>query len=265
MPVLNPPLLEKKITMVEQAITIVQPEHQQNEIGVSVVIPAYNEEKRIGCTLEQIHSYLASRPDTFEIIVVDDGSSDGTEFLVRRLARELGNICLVAYTPNRGKGYAVKRGVLASSGRFVLISDADLSTPINESEKLLAACRGTVDVAFGSRALPGSKIEVRQSIGRRVMGRMFNLMVRVLAVPGVKDTQCGFKCLKGDIARKLFTEQVTERFAFDVELLGRAKKGGRQIEEIPVRWLNMGSSTVRPLSDAYDMFLSLLRIRRLLK
>lgn len=258
-------LIGKNITMVEQAITTVQPGRQHDEVYISIVIPAYNEEKRIGCTLEQVHAYFTFCGDAFEIIVVDDGSNDGTEFLARRLARELGNIYLVSYAPNHGKGYAVKQGVLASHGRFVLITDADLSTPIDESEKLLTVCRGSADVAFGSRALPGSKIEVNQSMARRIMGRVFNLMVRVLAVPDVKDTQCGFKCLKGDIARELFAEQVTERFAFDVELLARAKKTGRDIAEVPIRWLNMGSSTVRPLTDAYDMFRNLIKIRRLLK
>ncbi len=231
---------------------------------ISVVIPAYNEEKRIGATIERIHRYLSSNYPSYEILVVDDGSTDSTEELVDELASKLGNITLIAYRPNRGKGCAVKRGVLASSGRFVLVSDADLSAPIEEADKLLRLCRGKVDIAFGSRALPESRVEIEQNLMRRVMGRTFNFLVRALALPGVRDTQCGFKCFKGDVARDLFSKQVTEGFAFDVELLARAVQQGYRIQEVPIRWLNVASSTVRPFRDSLKMLRDLLRVKRLL-
>mgnify|MGYP005839984897 CR=1 FL=1 len=236
--------------------------HGENYI--SVVIPAYNEEKRIGGTIERIHFYLSSRELQFEILVVDDGSADSTPALVSELARELENIVLISYRPNRGKGCAVKTGVLASRGRFVLVSDADLSTPIEEADKLLELCKGRIDVAFGSRALPDSRVEIEQGLLRRIMGRIFNLLVRTLALPGVRDTQCGFKCFKGEVARDLFSKQVTEGFAFDVELLARAVQQGYRIQEVPIHWLNVASSTVRPFRDSLKMLRDLLRVKRLL-
>lgn len=231
---------------------------------LSIVIPAYNEEKRIGKTIERVHSYLSSKGYSFEILVVDDGSTDGTESLVRKLSEQLENIALISYRPNRGKGHAVKKGVLASKGKFVLISDADLSTPIEEADKLLALCEGQVDIAFGSRALPDSRVEIEQGFIRRIMGRTFNLLVRALALPGVRDSQCGFKCLKGEAARDLFSMQVTDGFAFDVELLARAVKQGYRIQEVPIRWLNVASSTVHPFRDAITMLRDLLKVKRLL-
>ncbi|MCL4498701.1 MAG: glycosyltransferase family 2 protein [Chloroflexi bacterium] len=232
---------------------------------VSVVIPAYNEEHRIGSTLKRIHKYLTSQGLSFEIIVVSDGSTDGTEFLVARLSRELRGLALLHYKLNRGKGYAVKQGVLAASGRFIVVTDADLSTPIEESVKLLSSCERGVDIAFGSRALPGSEITVSQSFIRRVMGRGFNLIVQALALPGVKDTQCGFKCLGAAAARDLFSSQVTDGFAFDVELLMRAKRQGYRIQEVPIKWFDAPASTVRPFSDAFKMFRDVLRVRKLFK
>ncbi|HEY3375448.1 MAG TPA: dolichyl-phosphate beta-glucosyltransferase [Candidatus Aquicultor sp.] len=251
--------------MVNSAAVLEQFRHWDDTAYISIIIPAYNEEARLERTLRHVHAYFASRPQRFEIIVVDDGSADGTPFLAKRLAKDLGNIDLVTYSPNHGKGYAVKRGVLASHGQFVLISDADLSTPIEETEKLLAMCQGGTDVAFGSRALPESQIDVPQSFARRTMGRMFNFMVRAIALPGISDTQCGFKCLRGDTARSLFANQETERFAFDVELLLRARNQGCKIREVPVRWLDSEASTVHPISDAHEMFVSLLRIHRRLR
>ncbi|MCL6471830.1 MAG: glycosyltransferase family 2 protein [Firmicutes bacterium] len=251
--------------MVSRAQAARQPKHVATEKRVSVVIPAYNEEKHIVSTLRDVHEYLTRKKEPFEIIVVDDGSSDGTAFLVRRIATELGCIKLITYSPNRGKGYAVKRGVLSASGKYILISDADLSTPIDESDKLIALCRESADIVFGSRGLADSKIETRQTFSRFLMGRIFNLMVRVIALPGVYDTQCGFKCLKKDAAHSLFDSLVTNRFAFDVELLMRAKREGYVIKEVPIRWRDIQPSTVRPLSDAIEMFIHLLKIRRLLK
>lgn len=235
------------------------------ELYLSVVIPAFNEEKRIGATLKRIHHYLGNKSLSYEVIVVSDGCDDGTEALVASLAEDLGRIRLVSYQPNRGKGFAAKQGVAVSRGRFILLSDADLSTPIEDSERLLSLCEKGVDLAYGSRALPDSVIGVGQSTLRIIMGRVFNAIVRALALPGVRDSQCGFKCFRAEAARDLFSKQAIEGFAFDVEVLMRAKKQGYNAQEVPIHWLNAESSTVHPFIDGAYMLFDLLKLKILIK
>ncbi|HUS68839.1 MAG TPA: dolichyl-phosphate beta-glucosyltransferase [Kofleriaceae bacterium] len=227
---------------------------------LSVVIPAFNEAERLAPTVRAIAAYCAEHHPAHEIIVVDDGSSDRTVELARALGDELERVRVLPLGQNRGKGAAVRAGVLASTGALVLFSDADLATPIEELEALRRALDGGADIAIASRAAPGADIRVRQHPMRELMGRTFNLMVRVTAVGGIRDTQCGFKLFRGEVARELFGQSKVDGFAFDVEVLWLARNRYR-IAEVPVTWRHVEESKVSPGSDAARMFLDLLRIR----
>lgn len=231
-------------------------------VYLSIVIPAYNEEKRLLATLERVHDYMSRRDFSFEIVVVDDGSKDDTVGVVERFSEERSGVRLLRNEGNRGKGHSVQHGVLESRGRDVLFSDADLSTPIEECDRLLPyISSGQYDIAIGSRALPESSLEVRQPFYREWMGRMFNKAVQRLAVPGISDTQCGFKAFRGDVARRLFRLQKVEGFAFDVELLFLARKYGYTIREVPVRWINSPDSRVNAVRDSSRMLRELMTLR----
>ena len=227
---------------------------------LSVVIPAFNEAERLAPTVRAVAAYCAAHHPAHEILVVDDGSTDGTVALARELAAELPRVRVLPLGQNRGKGAAVRAGVLASDGAQVLFSDADLATPIEELAKLRRALDGGADIAIASRAAPGADIRVRQHPMRELMGRSFNLMVRVAAIGGIKDTQCGFKLFRGDVARDLFGRSMVDGFAFDVEILWLARDRYR-IAEVPVTWRHVEESKVSPGSDAARMFLDLVRIR----
>lgn len=228
---------------------------------LSVIIPAYNEESRIGPTLERLIFYLTATSRKFEIIVVDDGSSDNTSSTVKKLGAGLNGIRLIHYDKNRGKGYAIRKGVLSSQGDLVLISDADLSTPIEEFEKLDVFIKKDFDIAIGSRGLDDSDIKVRQPWYRERMGKTFNAFVQLLIFSGIQDTQCGFKLFKGEVARTLFKRSYIDGFGFDVEILFSAKNAGYSIKEVPVIWFNSPLSRVRLVADPMKMFLDLIRIR----
>jgi len=228
---------------------------------ISVVIPAYNEETRILSTLEKVHSYCTDRFGEFEIIIVDDGSSDDTSALVTFLSGHRENVSLIRYAQNAGKGFAVKKGVLSSRGDLILICDADLSTPIEEIEKLLPFVDNDYDIAIGSRGLRDSRIVERQPWYRERMGKTFNFFVRMLAIRGIKDTQCGFKLFKGDRARALFSKSRINGFSFDVEVLYLARRAGYKINEVPITWINSPFSRVVIMRDPLKMFLDLLKIR----
>lgn len=229
---------------------------------LSVVVPAYNEDKRIGPSLTQAFSFLDQLGLDYEIVVVDDGSSDHTTDVVRELATERQNLKLVRYGTNRGKGYALRTGVLATDGGFVLVMDADLSTPMEELRKLMpyVSERG-FDIAIGSRALALSDIIKKQPWWRRSMGKAFNRIARVLVIAGFCDTQCGFKLFQGKTARRLFKKAKIDRFAYDVEILALAAREGCKIAEVPVRWINSPESKVDPLKDSLQMLSDLVRIR----
>jgi dolichyl-phosphate beta-glucosyltransferase len=231
------------------------------EIFLSVVVPAYNEEARIGPSLAAIASYLGPKPFASEVIVVDDGSGDRTAETARAALESLPRGRILRREANTGKGAAVREGVLASRGRIVLFTDADLSTPIGEFDKFLPRLERGDDVVIGSRALPDSVIEVRQSRLREAMGKTFNLLVRTFVLRGFRDTQCGFKAFGRAAAMDLFQRLRTEGFAFDVEILMLARRLNYRIGEIPVVWRNSPSSRVRILRSSWRMLKELRRIR----
>jgi glycosyltransferase involved in cell wall biosynthesis len=227
---------------------------------LSIVIPCFNEELRLPQSLVRISEYVRTRRRETEIIVVDDGSSDRTAAVAESFHREMPSLRVLANSENRGKGYSVRRGVLEARGRVVLFTDADLSAPIEEAEKLLAALDGC-DVAIGSRALDRSLISVHQSPFREYAGMVFNAIVRlVLRLPFV-DTQCGFKAFRREACRIVFAQQRIERFGFDPEILYLARHHGLRAVEIPVRWAHSKATRVSLLRDSVQMFLDVWVIR----
>ena len=237
------------------------PTMMDNLVHLSVVIPAFEEVARIGQTLDRVRSYLDDQAFASEVVVVVDGGRDGTLALVRAAMNGWPALTVLASDANQGKGYSVRRGMLAACGRYLLFSDADLSTPIAEVERLIAALEAGADIAIGSRALAGSDVRVSQAWWRRSMGRVFNHIVRRVSVPGIRDTQCGFKCFRRDAARRLFALQRIRRFAFDVELLWLARRLGYRVAEVPVIWVNDPSSRVNPVTDSFWMLVDLARLR----
>lgn len=228
---------------------------------LSVVIPAYNEEKRLGQTLRRISGFLSEKGYSFEIIVVDDGSSDGTESISRESGMREPVLKVLSNGINRGKGFSVRRGMNEASGRFVLFTDADLSTPIEELGKLERAVRDGADIAIGSRSIPGSEVKVPQPFYRVLMGKTFNLFVRSIVIRGLVDTQCGFKLFKGECLRDVLPEMKVDGFSFDVELLYIARRKGYRIKEVPVVWLDCRDSKVRPFRDSARMFFELVYMK----
>ena len=229
---------------------------------LSIVIAAYNEENRIGESLLKIKAYLDARDADCEIIVVDDGSTDNTKKVSADYKTKIANLKIISYPVNKGKGYALRQGVFASKGDAVLLTDADLSTPIDELARLLPLITGQeYDVVIGSRALETSKILKKQPWWRQGMGKIFNRIVRILVLDGFNDTQCGFKLFSGEAAKSLFKDARIDRFAYDVEILALAKKNGYRISEMPVRWINSPESKVNPIFDSVQMFLDLVKIR----
>ena len=229
---------------------------------MSIVIPAYNEEKRIAGSLLETCAYMNDFGLEYEIIVVDDGSSDGTGRTVDHIAMDVRNVRLVRYEKNRGKGHALRTGVLVTKGDLILVMDADLSTPMEELRKLMPyLSEGGFDIAIGSRALALSDIIKKQPWWRRGMGKMFNKIVKAIVIGGFNDTQCGFKLFRGVVGRNLFGEAKIDRFAYDVEILALAKKKGYGIKEVPIRWINSPESRVDPVKDSLQMLADLVRIR----
>lgn len=233
-------------------------------LNLSIVIPAYNEEKRLGQTIPKVVAYAQRRRGRFEIIVVDDGSQDGTSRTTQELAARYPTVRLITLSRNRGKGAAVKAGVLEASGSYVVFIDADLSIPIIELDKLLERHeRGISDIAIGSRWVEGAEIELPQRWIRRIAGRLFSLATKCVAIRGIADTQCGFKSMTRDAAQKIFPWMTSPTAIFDVEMLMIATQKGFRISEVPVKCSHEPETRI-PLNIRYAvrMFLELFRIRR---
>ena len=231
---------------------------------LSVIIPSYNEQARIGDTLTAVLAYLQTRETPYEIIVVDDGSRDKTSSVVESKIQGLESARLIAYQPNRGKGYAVRQGMLASRGEVVVFTDADLSTPVTEIDVAVQHLHSGFDIVIGSRALAESKISRYQPPYRRVGSRVFNLLRDAIVgvdISRFKDTQCGFKAFRGTVGRTLFGLARVDGFMFDVETLYVAIKLGYRIDEMPVHWTDMPGSKLRLFRDTVRMFRDLAAIR----
>jgi dolichyl-phosphate beta-glucosyltransferase len=240
------------------------PGHRRPEL--SIVIPAYNEEKRIGGTLECIRRHFAVRPsglglNDIEVIVVDDGSVDGTAHVVQNFAREITSLRLVSNGINRGKGYSVRHGTHEARGRIALFMDADLSFSMQEVEKLLAAITAGNDVAIGSRGIDPSLIETHPPLMRKIAGIVFNKLVRLSIGLPFRDTQCGLKAFVRERCRTIFEQQRIERFGFDPEILFLARRQGLRTAEVPVRSSHDPASKVHILRDSVLMFWDLVYIR----
>lgn len=228
---------------------------------LSVVIPCYNEELRLPRTIEQIEQYLDAKHADYELILVDDGSVDGTQRLMESAAARHDCVRIEVLPQNRGKGRALAVGVQEAKGDEILVTDADLSTPIAELDKLQAALRNGAGVAIGSRALRGSRVEISQPLYRVLMGKTFNLIVQAILLPGIWDTQCGFKLFRGDVAHRVFAGLITDGFGYDPEVLYRARKQGVRIAEVPVVWRNSAPTKVSPVRSSFDMLKHVIRLR----
>ncbi len=227
---------------------------------LSIIVPSYNEEARLPGSLEKIAGYIQSFHPNTEVIVVDDGSTDGTAAAAEEFRAGISNLRVISNGVNRGKGFSVRRGSLEAQGRIVLFTDADLSAPIEEAEKLLAALNDH-DVAIGSRAMDRRLIEAHQSAFREFAGILFNKIVRIILRLPFVDTQCGFKAFRRDRCRIIFEQQTIERFGFDPELLYLARHHGLSIAEVPVRWAHSPATKVSMFRDSLQMFADVFIIR----
>jgi dolichyl-phosphate beta-glucosyltransferase len=228
---------------------------------LSIVLPAYNEAERIATTLDKVMRYAEQRGLRTEVIVVNDGSSDTTADIVREQAGRHPALRLVENPGNRGKGFSIRSGMLHARGDVLLFSDADLSSPIEEADKLLAAIQAGADIAIGSRWIRTELQVKRQPLHRQLLGRMFNLALRLILGLNFKDTQCGFKAFNRRAAEAVFPQQRIERWGFDPELLYLAKRSALSIEEVPVAWSHREGTRIHPLRDGLRMFAELFKIR----
>jgi len=231
-----------------------------NKPLLSIIIPAHNEEARLPRSLEEISAFLETQPYTAEIIVVENGSQDRTLELAQEYTARIANL-RVFHEEARGKGLAVKRGMLEASGEYRFICDTDLSMPIAEVNQFIPPEQKHIDVVIASREAEGA-VRYDEPAYRHFIGRVFNTLVRVLALPGLQDTQCGFKCFRDEVAEKVFSLQTMPGMAFDVEALFIARRMGYKIEEVPIPWYFDADSRVRLVQDSMKMALDLLSIRR---
>ena len=226
---------------------------------LSVIIPAYNEELRIADTLTKVVAYLDSQAYTWEVVVADDGSTDSTAELVKAFAGDRPNVHLIGVS-HGGKGWAVNHGMLWTTGEYRFLCDADLSMPAEQVSRFLPPETPHFDIAIGSREAFGAR-RIGEPYQRHFMGRAYNLLVRLLAIPGLSDTQCGFKCFRGQVAQEIFPLQRLHGFSFDVEILFLAHKRRLRIVEVPIDWYYRSQSKVRPFRDSLAMSLDVLKIR----
>jgi dolichyl-phosphate beta-glucosyltransferase len=231
------------------------------DMTYSIVIPAYNEGKRLRPTLETVLAYVRQQGWDAEVIVVNDGSRDNTAEIARGFAEKDSWVRLVENPGNRGKGYSVRHGMLAARGEVIVFSDADLSSPVEEMPKLLEALAAGADIAIGSRWLRAELQTQRQSLHRQLFGRIFNALNRIILGLRFKDTQCGFKAFTRRAAQTILPLQHIERWGFDPEVLFLARKFGFRVQEVPVRWGHSGGTRIHPLMDGARMFQEMLRIR----
>ncbi|MDB5075272.1 MAG: putative glycosyltransferase [Chloroflexi bacterium] len=227
--------------------------------GLSIVIPAYNEEHRLPRTLDELWRYREGFDRELEILVCDDGSTDGTAVVVEARADSMQGLRLVRL-PHRGKGSAVRGGMLAATLPYVMLCDADLSMPVEELDLFVEVLDSGCQIAVGSRELPDSK-RYHEPARRHVMGRVFNLVVKLLLAIGMNDTQCGFKAFRREVARDLFSRQKLDGFSFDAEVLFLARKRHYSTKEVAINWYFNDDSRVRAVSDTFAMTLDLLRVR----
>jgi len=233
------------------------------ETYLSVIIPVYNEANRIGEALIKINDYFSCQEYSSEVIIVDDGSTDNTLKVIQRTSKKISLKCLIlSRESNRGKGYSVKEGVFQASGKFILFTDADLSTPIEELEKLIPWMGKNYDIVIGSRGMKESDIQIHQSWLRETSGTIFNALVQCFIIRGIKDTQCGFKLFERNVAFDVFKRQRIEGFSFDVEILFVANRLGYKIKEVPRIWRDSRPSKVRIPSAPTQMLLELIKILR---
>lgn len=225
------------------------------------MIPAYNEGARLGASLEKVLAYVHAQGWDAEVVVVNDGSRDNTADIIREYAAKDKAVRLIDNPGNRGKGYSVRNGMLHAKGEILIFSDADLSSPIEESSKLLEALQRGADIAIGSRWLRSETQTQRQPLHRQIFGRIFNLLLRLTLGLQFKDTQCGFKAFTRTAAQLIFPLQKIERWGFDPEILFLARKIGFGVKEVPVLWGHSGGTRINPLVDGFRMFTEMLRVR----
>lgn len=226
---------------------------------LSIIIPAHNEEPRLPASLSKVLAFISSQPYTAEVLVVENGSQDRTAEIVTEIARHHPNLHLIQ-EQKAGKGLAVRRGMLAASGEYRFICDADLSMPIEQVSRFLSPDRGDFDIAIGSRECPGS-VRFNEPVYRHWIGRAFNFLVRILAIPDFQDTQCGFKCFRAAAAEDIFQVQRLDGWTFDVEVLYIALQRGYRVAEVPIDWYYFPGSSIHPFRDSFSMFIDLFRIR----
>lgn len=221
---------------------------------LSVIIPAYNETSRLPLTLVDIDRHLSTKDYSYEIIVVNDGSSDDTQEVAQKFTKLIPNLRVIGYSDNQGKGNAVKLGMLEAKGRYRLFDDSDNSTAIDHFDKMIPLLKEGYDIVIGSRDAEGAQMHPPQSFLKRILGNMGNLFIQTLLLPGIWDTQCGFKVFTEESAMRIFPQQKIKRWGFDIEALALAKRMGYRIKEIPVYWVNDAESKVKPLAYFQVLF-----------
>ncbi|HIH14728.1 MAG: glycosyl transferase family protein [archaeon GW2011_AR17] len=226
---------------------------------LSIVIPAFNEEKSLEYSLQKIIDYGEKNFSDYEILVINDGSQDATADIAEKFKAK--KVKLIQNPKNMGKGFSVKLGMINAKYDLILFTDADLATPIEELPKFLKSIEEGYDIAIASRSIEGANIEVAQTKYRQVLGKAFPILVQNMVLKDFKDTQCGFKVFKKEAARKIFPRQTLQRWAFDVEILYIAKKLGYKIKEIPVTWIDKGNSKLSPMKDSFKMFYEITKIK----